>query len=363
MTGAPAISLRDVSKRFGATTALERCSLEVASGEFVSLLGPSGCGKTTLLRIVGGFLEADEGEVSVQGLPMDGLPPNKRPVNTVFQSYALFPHKSVFANVAFPLEVAKIDKAERAERVREVLALVRLPDFEDRAVSELSGGQAQRVALARALVGRPEVLLLDEPLAALDLKLRKAMQLELRRIHDRLGTTFVYVTHDQEEALTMSDRIVLMNDGAIVQQGSPRTIYDHPSDAFASDFLGEANLLEGTLTTLAADHAIVAIAGMTVETPPLAGAATPGDQVLLSLRPERIALDDETARNRVDGAVQRLVFLGHTVRVLVEIAGGALLTVQVPRRDGDQLAEGQRVTVGWERDDGVLLPVARSAAA
>jgi spermidine/putrescine transport system ATP-binding protein len=363
MSDVPAISLRDVFKRFGATTALERCSLEVASGEFVSLLGPSGCGKTTLLRIVGGFLEPDEGEVSVQGKPMDGLPPNKRPVNTVFQSYALFPHKSVFGNVAFPLEVAGVGKAERAERVRELLALVRLPEFEHRGVSELSGGQAQRVALARALVGRPEVLLLDEPLAALDLKLRKAMQLELRRIHDRLGTTFVYVTHDQEEALTMSDRIVLMNDGAIVQQGTPRTIYDHPSDAFASDFLGEANLLEGSLTTLAADHAVVAIGDLTVETPALAAPASPGDRVMLSLRPERIAIDDGAARNQVGGSVQRLVFLGHTVRVLVEIEGGVLLAVQVPRRAGDRLAEGQPVRVGWERDDGVLLPVADPAAA
>jgi spermidine/putrescine transport system ATP-binding protein len=355
MTDAPAISLRDVVKRFGARTALHGCSLDVARGEFVSLLGPSGCGKTTLLRIIGGFLDPEAGEVWVQDRCMEGLPPNKRPVNTVFQSYALFPHKSVFNNVAFPLEVAKVGRAERTERVREALSLVRMPDFEDRPVSELSGGQAQRVALARALVGRPEVLLLDEPLAALDLKLRKAMQLELRRIHERLGTTFVYVTHDQEEALAMSDRIVLMNDGAIVQEGTPRAIYDHPSDAFASDFLGEANLLEARLTALASDRATIAVGDLSIEAPALATPATPGDRVILSLRPERIAVDNGGASNQVPGTVQRLVFLGHTVRLLVEIGSGAVLTVQVPRRDGDRLAEGQSVWLGWERNDGVLL--------
>jgi spermidine/putrescine ABC transporter ATP-binding subunit len=357
VTDVPAISLRRVVKRFGSATALHGCSLEVAAGEFVSLLGPSGCGKTTLLRIVAGFLEPDEGEVEVQGRPMAGLPPNRRPVNTVFQSYALFPHKNVFDNVAFPLEIAKVDRAERRERVRELLALVRLVDFETRAVSELSGGQAQRVALARALVGRPEVLLLDEPLAALDLKLRKAMQLELRQIHERLGTTFVYVTHDQEEALAMSDRIVLMNAGAIVQEGSPQAIYDHPNDAFASDFIGEANLIEARLAEAGPERALVSIGSATVEATAPTEPAAAGDAVILSLRPERIALDDDDAQNRVSGTVERRVFLGHSVRLLVRIDGGDVVAAEVPRRAGDRLVDGQSVQLGWDRDDAVLLPI------
>jgi spermidine/putrescine transport system ATP-binding protein len=356
VTEGPAISLRRVVKRFGSATALRGCSLEVAAGEFVSLLGPSGCGKTTLLRLVAGFLDPDEGEVEVQGRPMTGLPPNRRPVNTVFQSYALFPHKNVFHNVAFPLEIAKVDKQERRERVRELLGLVRLVDFESRAVSELSGGQAQRVALARALVGRPEVLLLDEPLAALDLKLRKAMQLELRQIHERLGTTFLYVTHDQEEALAMSDRIVLMNEGAIVQEGSPEAIYDHPTDAFASDFLGEANLIDARLAEAGPDRALVAIGSATIEARTLTAPTSTGDAVILSLRPERITLDDDRAHNRVEGTVERRVFLGHSVRLLVRIADVGVVAAEVPRRVGDGLAEGQSVHLGWDRDDGVLLP-------
>jgi len=245
---ASAIVVRNIVKRFGTTMALNDCSLEVAAGEFVALLGPSGCGKTTLLRVIGGFLVQDAGRVFVHGQPMDGLPPNKRPVNTVFQTYALFPHKDVFGNIAFPLEVAKVPKTERADRVHEMLALMRLEALADRPVTKLSGGQSQRVALARALATRPKVLLLDEPLAALDLKLRKAMQLELRKIHEQLGTTFLYVTHDQEEALTMSDRIVLMRDGVMVQEGPPEAVYDRPANRFASDFLGEANLIDATVT-------------------------------------------------------------------------------------------------------------------
>ena len=333
MSDRASISLRGIVKRFGGTTALSSCSLEIGSGEFVSLLGPSGCGKTTLLRIIGGFLEPDEGEVLVGDERMDGRPPNKRPVNTVFQSYALFPHKNVYENVAFPLEVAKVAPAERKERVREMLGLVRLGGFEERGVGELSGGQAQRVALARALVGDPEVLLLDEPLAALDLKLRKTMQLELRRIHDRLGTTFVYVTHDQEEALTMSDRIVLMNEGRIVQVGDPRSIYDRPVDAFASDFIGEANLIRARSAGRSEAGLVrLALQGGEALAEPGAVDPAPDRDVMLSLRPERVRIGDGLASNRLEGTIERVIFLGHNVRVLVRVGDDAVITAEVPRR-------------------------------
>ncbi len=242
---APAIELEAICKRFGRVCAVEECTLTVPRGAFVSLLGPSGCGKTTLLRLIGGFERQDGGTIRVHGDVVDGLPPNKRNVNTVFQGYALFPHKTVFDNVAFPLEIKRVPKAERRERVREMLALVRLEGMEQRRAAQLSGGQKQRVALARALVGRPEVLLFDEPLAALDLKLRKTMQFELRRIQRELRTTFLYVTHDQSEALTMSDQIVLMDGGQVVQEGGPVDLYERPSSVFASSFIGETNLLAG----------------------------------------------------------------------------------------------------------------------
>ena len=356
------VSIRGVSKSFGETAALRGVSLEFDRGEFVSLLGPSGCGKTSLLRIVGGFLEPDGGEVWVHGQRIDGLPPNRRPVNTVFQSYALFSHKTVAGNVAFPLEVAKVGKAERVERVAEMLAMVRLEGFGDRPVAALSGGQAQRVALARALVGRPEVLLLDEPLAALDLKLRKAMQLELRRIHDRLGTTFVYVTHDQEEALTMSDRIVLMNDGAVVQEGEPRAIYDLPADPFASDFLGEANLIPTQFLAREGERVAVRVGSKQVWAlagPGLEGVE--GGELLLSLRPERITTAPAAEANRVPGRVQRVVFVGHAVRALVELDSGALVTAQVPRQVGDRLEAGNTVEIGWDPEDAVLMRAPEAA--
>jgi spermidine/putrescine transport system ATP-binding protein len=345
-----AIRLEGIVKRFGSVTAVDDCSLDVGAGEFVSLLGPSGCGKTTLLRIVAGFESADSGRVLVHGRRVDRLPPNKRPVNMVFQRYALFPHKTVFDNVAFPLELQRVSRRERAERVREMLELVRLPGVEERPPSKLSGGQAQRVALARALILRPEVLLLDEPLTALDLKLRKAMQLELRRIHEELGTTFLYVTHDQEEALTMSDRIVLMNDGRIVQQGDPAEIYERPRSVFASNFIGEANLLRGTAT----DATRVRIGNVEVQAP--ATDVEPGSDVVVSVRPERIVLGPQARglANVFDGRIARRIFLGNLVRFLVELAPGVIVTVQA-LVDAADLAEGDEVVVGWERDSSIVL--------
>jgi spermidine/putrescine transport system ATP-binding protein len=354
----PAIAIDSVTKRFGSLTAVDDCTLEVERGEFVSLLGPSGCGKTTLLRIVGGFETQDSGAVRIHGESVDRLPPNKRPCNMLFQRYALFPHKSVFENIAFALELRGVDRKERSERVREMLELVRLPGVEDRNPSQLSGGQSQRVALARALIGRPAVLLLDEPLTALDLKLRKAMQLELRRIQQDLGTTFLYVTHDQEEALTMSDRIVLMNDGRILQQGSPAEIYERPRTVFASRFIGEANLLTGPATRGKSQDTRVRISGEIEVVAPEAETST-NQEVTVSIRPQRVQIDSNGAPpegfdNCFEGVVVRRIFLGNLVRWLVEIGPDLVLTAE-SGAGGRGPAEGDRVFVAWRKRDSLLL--------
>ena len=352
-----AIVVDGVSKRFGATVAVDDCSLHVGRGEFVSLLGPSGCGKTTLLRIVAGFESQDQGRVSIYGRVVDRLPPNKRPVNMVFQRYALFPHKTVLENIAFPLELRGVPKKERVERVREILELVRLPGVEARMPNELSGGQAQRIALARALVARPQVLLLDEPLTALDLKLRKAMQLELRRIQEELGTTFLYVTHDQEEALTMSDRILLMNEGRIVQEGDPAAIYERPSTVFASHFIGEANLLRGVVESVDADATRIRVDGLALTAGPASVSA--GEEATLSVRPERMTIAragaGDDAENVVTGVLVRRIFLGNLVRWLVEVAPDVVLMIETGAVR-DELEEGDSVEVGWWKDASIVLP-------
>ena len=356
---APAIALEGICKRFARVEAVKDCTLMIPRGSFVSLLGPSGCGKTTLLRLIGGFERQESGTIRVHGERVDGLPPNKRDVNTVFQGYALFPHKTVFDNVAFPLEIERVPKAERAERVREMLALVRLEGMEKRRAAQLSGGQRQRVALARALVGRPEVLLLDEPLAALDLKLRKAMQLELRRIQEELGTTFLYVTHDQGEALTMSDQIVLMDQGRIVQEGPPTDLYERPRTIFASDFIGEANLLDGRVVEKREAEVLVAVSDFMVIAP-LRPDFDVGDRVVVSIRPERLNASLEGSlsdfENRVKGTVRRRVFLGHLIQFLIEVVPGVMLTVEQGAAQGAAWAEGTRVEVGWSKDDVNVLP-------
>jgi spermidine/putrescine transport system ATP-binding protein len=351
----PAIAVEGLTKRYGETLALDTCTLQIARGEFVSLLGPSGCGKTTLLRLIGGFVRPDGGTIRLLGSSVDGLPPNRRPVNTVFQGYALFPHRTVAQNVAFPLEVSGVPASERRLRVREALDLVRLPDIGERKPSELSGGQSQRVALARALVGRPGVLLLDEPLAALDLKLRQTMQLELRRIQEELGTTFLYVTHDQEEALTMSDRVFLMNAGRIVQDGAPREIYDRPATVFASSFVGEANLLEAAVVHGTPEATVVRAGAIELEGPP--GTMAAGTDVVVSVRPEAIRLGAVAAGpNCFDATVRRLIFLGPLVRVVVELVPGTTLTLAVGRDQADGLVEGAAVDIGFPRSAVHILP-------
>ena len=241
------IKIEHLSKAFGDKVVLDDINLDIRRGEFITLLGPSGCGKTTLLRMIAGFLKPDSGVIMMEGNDISEVPPHRRPLNTVFQRYALFPHLNVYDNIAFGLKLNKVPAAEIESRVRKALKMVSMTDYEDRDVNSLSGGQQQRVAIARAIVNRPKVLLLDEPLAALDLKMRKDMQMELKQMHQELGITFIYVTHDQEEALTLSDTVVVMSDGKIQQIGTPIDIYNEPTNSFVADFIGESNILNGTM--------------------------------------------------------------------------------------------------------------------
>src|ERR671933_1057843 len=283
----PALGLVGVSKRFGAVAAVDEVSLEIGEGEFFSLLGPSGCGKTTTLRMVAGFELPDAGRVVLQGRDVTAVRANRRPVNLVFQQYALFPHMSVYDNVAFGLKVKHVPRAEHRERVHELLRVVSLEGFDRRRARQLSGGQQQRVALARALVNRPAALLLDEPLGALDVKLRKQMELELKRIQNELGTTFVYVTHDQEEALAMSDRIAVMNGGRVEQTGSPREIYERPRTAFVADFIGSLNALDLTIDELVGGYAVTRFGEGERVVVPVDGGRRVGEQLRVAVRPGR----------------------------------------------------------------------------
>jgi spermidine/putrescine ABC transporter ATP-binding subunit len=357
LDAATAVSIRNVVRRFEGVTAVAGVSLEVREGEFVSLLGPSGCGKTTLLRIIAGLERLDEGQIFVAGQDITKLTAHRRPVNMVFQRYALFPHKSVAENVAFALRLRRVPKAEVDQRVEAMLELVRLPGFGDRHIDQLSGGQAQRVALARALVNDPKVLLLDEPLAALDLKLRQAMHIELREIQRRIGSTFVYVTHDQEEALVMSDRIVLMESGSIVQQGHPEDVYNRPETLFASQFLGEANLFQGRART--GDGRVLVDSGGIVIELNGSGPVPDGVDVWVCVRPERIALskgsgESGLSTNAARGTVAKVIFLGSIVRYTVDV-GPRHLLVELPAAESAPLREGDAVQASWERDAGLIL--------
>ena len=288
--GRVGIALRGVSKSFGEAAAVDDVTLEIGEGEFFSLLGPSGCGKTTTLRMIAGFEAPDSGSVVLQGADVTSVSANKRPVNMVFQQYALFPHMSIYDNVAFGLKVKRVPRSEHDDRIRELLEIVALEGLENRKPRQLSGGQQQRVALARALVNRPAALLLDEPLGALDVKLRKHMQLELKRIQHELGTTFVYVTHDQEEALAMSDRIAVMNGGKVEQIGSPREIYERPTTAFVADFIGSLNTLDLTVAELVGDYAVDAARRGRTRRRRRRPGRTAGDAVRVAVRPEHVQL-------------------------------------------------------------------------
>ncbi|PSB10920.1 spermidine/putrescine ABC transporter ATP-binding protein [filamentous cyanobacterium CCP2] len=353
------VELRKVFKVFDGEAAVRGIDLDVHQGEFFSILGPSGCGKTTTLRLIAGFEEPTGGEVLIRGQSMLNVPPYRRPVNTVFQSYALFNHLNVWENVAFGLRLKKSSKAELQERVGDALQLVKMESFARRYPAQLSGGQQQRVALARALVNRPTVVLLDEPLGALDLKLRKEMQVELSNLHRELGVTFVMVTHDQEEALSLSDRIAVMNAGKIEQIGSPSEIYENPKTPFVADFIGDTNLFQGRIaTTHPAAIEIVTEKGLKIWVKPQAAwNGSPPMDVVVSVRPENIHVGSHEADDQMncyEGTLKNVMYLGTHVHYVVELLTGDRLTVMQPNRSAS-LHLHAPVQVYWSAQDCLAL--------
>jgi spermidine/putrescine transport system ATP-binding protein len=354
------LHIERVSKTFGDVPAVHDFSLQVAAGEFVSLLGPSGCGKTTLLRMIGGFEFPDDGRIVLDDVDITTRPPNKRPTNMVFQRVTLFPHLNVAENVGFGLRIAKVGKAEIDRRVSEALELVRLPGFGPRQAHTLSGGQAQRVALARAIVNQPRVLLFDEPLSALDLQIRRELQIELKDIHRELGGTFVYVTHDQEEAMSMSDRVVVMQLGAIEQAGTPVELYRRPVSLFVASFVGSSNVISITVKAIRDGAVVVELAGIELAVGPASG-VRPGEDASLVLRAEAIALEraDRGASGlegvtSMRGRVADVRFVGAMVHYRVEAAGVRLHVIE--SSEGSLLEEGTDVNVSWRPDDALVLP-------
>jgi spermidine/putrescine transport system ATP-binding protein len=349
------VRLERVTKQFGEVAAVDDLSLDIEEGEFFSMLGPSGCGKTTTLRMIGGFEDATYGTVYLGGRDVTDLPPYKRDVNTVFQSYALFPHLNVFENVAFGLRRKKVPKGEVTTRVNDVMSLVDLVGFGERKPGQMSGGQQQRVALARALVNSPKVLLLDEPLGALDLKLRKQMQLELKRIQQEVGITFIYVTHDQEEAMTMSDRLAVMRHGKIEQIGDPESVYENPATEFVAGFLGASNLLDGELKEAVGDSTSIRLTtGEVVSVPSQAIPSGIGSVVKAGVRPEKITIvpdqgEAPASLNHVPGVVRMSTYIGVNYQFKVEGPGGHELTVyqQNIGASGSHPAPGEHVRLEW----------------
>jgi putative spermidine/putrescine transport system ATP-binding protein len=352
------VRLSGARKRYGEVTAVDGVDIEIRPGEFFTMLGPSGSGKTTCLRMIAGFERPDEGRVELAGRDVTDLPPQERDVNTVFQDYALFPHMTVAQNVEYGLKVKKVGKTERGERVGQALALVRLDGYGDRRPGQLSGGQRQRVALARALVNRPRLLLLDEPLGALDLKLRQQLQVELKRIQREVGITFVYVTHDQDEALTMSDRIAVMDGGKVLQVGAPHEVYDEPSSRFVAGFVGVSNVLELPIESIDGDVAMLAAGeGNAVQADAPAGAQV-GDVAVVTIRPERIRLSGEGATPagscHAGGVVRESLYAGPVSRFVVALDdGGELMVVRQNTQtsfDDAEALRGRRVTLEWARE-------------
>lgn len=346
------VSIRNLVKTFGDAVAVNGISLEVPRGAFVTFLGSSGCGKTTTLRMIGGFEHPDSGEIYIQGKPMGNTPPHARDTSMVFQSYALFPHMSVRDNIAFGLKERKVSKSEVKERVDRMLELIELPHLGDRKPKQLSGGQQQRVALARSLIIEPTVLLLDEPLGALDLKLRKQMQIELKAIQRRVGITFIYVTHDQEEALTMSDRIVVMRDGQVEQEGSAEDIFDRPSSRFVAEFMGSGNVIPVNVVASNDSSAKVSFAGRDLEIP--ITTSLQGNDVAMVIRPEKISLN---ATEGWRGTVEDSVFKGVTMSYQVKLDDGTELAADVAHDDkSGRHAIGDSVTVNFRESDVRLVP-------
>ncbi|MDX1608589.1 MAG: ABC transporter ATP-binding protein [Halofilum sp. (in: g-proteobacteria)] len=358
--GANAVEIRGVVKRFGDFTAMHKADLDVPDGSFVTFLGPSGCGKTTTLRMIAGLLDPTEGDISVRGRRINDVPIHKRNLGIVFQNYALFPHKTIFDNVAFGLKYRDVPRDEITKRVREALALVQLPQVEDRLPNQLSGGQQQRIALARAIVIQPDVLLLDEPLSALDANLREEMRVELKRIQRELGVATVFVTHDQAEALAMSDKVVVMNHGRIEQQGTPEEVYNRPNTEFVADFLGHSNILEGSVTADLGDAVRVRVAR---ELEILADKGSrrsysEGDTVRVVVRAERLLLAERHAEEEgatlIDATVSTVDYQGQVVRYFLE--AGPLTLQAINTIDRHPFAEGRAVQARLRAGDCVVLP-------
>lgn len=354
------VELHNVFKFFNGEPAVHGVDLNIRSGEFFSILGPSGCGKTTTLRLIAGFERADAGKVLLRGQSMTHVPPYRRPVNTVFQSYALFNHLSVWDNIAFGLRLKKLSSAEIQSRVEEALKLVKMEALRSRFPTQLSGGQQQRVALARALVNRPAVVLLDEPLGALDLKLRKEMQVELSNLHKDLGLTFIMVTHDQEEALSLSDRIAVMNQGKIEQVGSPKQIYEQPRTPFVADFIGDTNLFPGRILASGSSLQILTGTGLkiVVQQEPTTAFSGSSEQVVVSVRPEKIHLSLDAPRMQVncfEGRLVHVMYLGTHFHYVVELLSGDRLTVLQPNSVGSSPHPHTPVYAEWAATDCLAL--------
>ncbi|MDI9542296.1 MAG: spermidine/putrescine ABC transporter ATP-binding protein PotA [Pseudomonadota bacterium] len=353
MEKAPIVRLRGVTKRFDDVVAVDSLNLDIFQGEFLTLLGPSGCGKTTVLRLIAGFESLDQGEIIMNGTSLGGTPPNKRNVNTVFQSYALFPHMTIFDNIAFGLRMKQLDRSLIRKEVGEALSIVKLSGMEERKPHQLSGGQQQRVAMARAIVNKPQVLLLDEPLSALDYRLRQEMELELKRIHRKLNITFVFVTHDQEEAISMSDRIAVMNQGRIEQIGTPTQIYEEPENMFVARFVGEINIFEGRITETFNGSATVDIHGLPFRVHNRKNFSC-GQHVKVLLRPEDILVtrdeDAKPASPSLGGAIDEVIYKGKTVDLIISLdAGETIFATQFFNEDQEDVVfrQGQRIHVEW----------------
>jgi len=371
--GVPAVRLTALTKEFverraaGRVLAVDEIDLDIAEGEFFALLGPSGCGKTTTLRMIAGFEQPDGGEVLLRGRAMKGVPAFHRPVNTVFQDFALFPHMTVMQNVMFGLRMANVPAKEARRKAEEALQLVRLPHVAERKPSALSGGQKQRVAVARALVNRPAVLLLDEPLGALDLKLRKAMQFELKTLQQQVGITFVYVTHDQEEALTMADRIAVMSEGKVLQVGAPDDVYERPVDRFVADFIGETNFIDGDLVAMEGALGVVRLPDGTSLRGTLRDPEVTEGPVALAVRPEKLSVEPQGAdggaavgrgESGMTGAVAAAHYLGTDSRYEVDVGTGRPVVARVQNQHHGyegMLRVGQRVTLSWRTEHGSIL--------
>ncbi|MBV8411040.1 MAG: ABC transporter ATP-binding protein [Alphaproteobacteria bacterium] len=349
-----AIALRGIGKRYGEDRVVDGLSLAISPGEFFTFLGPSGSGKTTTLMMIAGFASVDEGAIDVDGADLSAVPPQQRGFGMVFQNYAIFPHLNVFENVAFPLRARRQSEAKIRERVAWALELVQLGAFAGRYARQLSGGQQQRVAIARAIVFEPRIVLMDEPLGALDKNLRYDMQVEIKEIQRRLGMTVLYVTHDQEEAMNLSDRVAIMNRGRVEQVGSPSEVYERPANAFVGRFLGEANILEGVLERLDGDVATLRVGGLALRAVAREQVET-GSRVSLFVRPERVRARSDADGNRLDGHVRRVSFLGNIVRYQVEVAPATHVVVDVQNSGRSSLTVDSPVSLGWSVEDSLVL--------